>query len=132
MQSKNILYIWQSTYPWEVRAEKLTDSLILAGHDVSLLCRKIDSHKNANPKLSLFNLQSNPFNAPVPFSPVWTQEIKKIIKHKKIDLIIARDILVTPSALQAAKNFSIPVLIDMAEHYPAAMKGWKKYNSAFY
>ncbi len=127
MQGKKILYVWQSSYPWEIRVEKITEALVKAGAEVSILCRKKTALK-INPQIKLFDLSHRRLNAAVPFSPVWTAEIKQIIASEKVDLIIARDILVSPSAIRAASAMGIPVLMDMAEHYPAAMKGWKKYR----
>ncbi|MBC7419472.1 MAG: glycosyltransferase [Bdellovibrio sp.] len=130
MQDKKILYVWQSSYPWEVRVQKITEALVKAGAQVSILCRKKTEIKSSA-EIKIFDFGDSSFSAPAPFSPVWTKRMKEIIQTEKIDLIIARDILVSPSAIRAAKSFDIPVLIDMAEHYPAAMKGWKKYRKGF-
>lgn len=131
MQGKKILYVWQSSYPWEVRVEKITEALLKAGAEVCILCRK-KTDLNINPQIKLFDLSDHALNAAIPFSPVWTRRIKDIVATEKIDLIIARDILVSPSAIRAGKAYKIPVLMDMAEHYPAAMRGWKKYQVGFW
>lgn len=124
--NKHILYVWQGSFPWEVRVDKILKSLHKAGYQVSLLCRKKIASIN---EAQVFEIGSS-LSAPLPFSPLWTKKIREIIQEQKIDLVIARDILVAPSCLQAAEK-KIPVLIDMAEHYPAAMKGWGKYNRHF-
>lgn len=131
LQNKNILYIWQSSYPWEIRVDKTIQALLSVGAHVNLLCRNKKSESNTA-GLQYFDLSDEPFNQALPFSPIWTRKISKILIQQKIDLVIARDILVTPSALMSAKKLGVPVIMDMAEHYPAAMRGWKKYNENFW
>ena len=36
-----ILKIYDGDYPWDVRVEKITQSLLGAGHEVRLLCRNL-------------------------------------------------------------------------------------------
>lgn len=37
----NILVIWKNDYPWDIRVEKISTTLALAGHDVHILARNI-------------------------------------------------------------------------------------------
>ncbi len=123
----SILYVWQGNYPWDVRVEKIGRSLAQAGHKITLLARK---RVEPMPPLPFEVLEvSSSFNAPLPWSPIWTRRIKQVISERKIDLVIARDFWITASSINAAEAMNIPCIIDMAEHYPAAMRGWKKYNS---
>jgi glycosyltransferase involved in cell wall biosynthesis len=123
----SILYVWQSHYPWDIRVEKICNALAEAGHHVTLLTRRrVDNFSSSSFKIVEIN---NKLNQPLPFSPIWKNKIQEIIRNEKIDLVISRDFWVTPSAIQASRTEKIPCIIDMAEHYPAAMRGWKKYNS---
>jgi glycosyltransferase involved in cell wall biosynthesis len=125
----SILYVWQSVYPWDIRVEKICRSLAENGHQVTLLARE---RKEPMPPLP-FEVVEIPsrWNAPIPWSPIWTKAIRNLIQEKKCDLVVSRDLWTTPSAIQASRSEGIPCLIDMAEHYPAAMRGWKKYNENF-
>ena len=35
----NILFLWDSDYPWDIRVEKICNTLIENGHEVHLVCR---------------------------------------------------------------------------------------------
>jgi glycosyltransferase involved in cell wall biosynthesis len=68
---------------------------------------------------------------PVSLNPVWRKLIKDKIDEIRPDLIMPREIMLAEAASDIARAGNIPVIIDMAEHYPAAMKGWKKYSGNF-
>lgn len=118
----NILYVWQSSFPPEIRIEKIAGSLSQHSR-VHIAC------KNQNQSSKVFSM-TEVKSAAIPFHPSWILAIAKIIETERIDLIIARDILVAPASIIAA-NSRIPVILDMAENYPEAMRGWKKYNNSF-
>ena len=50
-----------------------------------------------------------------------------IIQEFKPSLIMCREMIPMQACSKASKG-NIPILLDMAEHYPAAMREWKKYN----
>ncbi|MBC7465989.1 MAG: glycosyltransferase [Bdellovibrio sp.] len=131
MRGKNILYVWQNSYPWEIRVDKTITTLLEAGANVHLLCRQKKAEPN-HPHLLYHDLSDRKLNYAIPFSPVWEKKIQELVGLHKIHLIIARDILIAPAAIRAVNEFKIPVILDMAEHYPAAMRGWKKYNKNFF
>jgi glycosyltransferase involved in cell wall biosynthesis len=139
--SKSILYVWQSQFPWEVRAEKICRALAENGHRVTLFCRASGTQKTPRfsnstapelPQHQGFSIWpwQHPVSLPLPGNPFWTQALITAATEVKADLIVARDILVAPMALKAARKLKIPFVIDMAEHYPAALRGWKKYNQS--
>jgi glycosyltransferase involved in cell wall biosynthesis len=68
---------------------------------------------------------------PVPKNPVWSNAIKNAIKEIRPDLIIVREIMIAEAPAKLGKKYSIPVIMDMAENYPACMRSWHKYNSTF-
>jgi glycosyltransferase involved in cell wall biosynthesis len=133
-----ILYVWQAKYPWDVRVEKVCHALKQSGFEVEILARqgageppyaetegpeKIPIHRVGPPgALSL----------PVPGNPLWLRAIRARIQKFKPDLVIARDIPLAIPAEKACREKNIPVIIDMAEHYPVAMRTWKKYQSHFF
>lgn len=132
--SKKILYIWKGAYPWDVRTEKFCDTLSQNAYDVLLLARwNGEEQQNEiihNIKISRVGFkQKSAFSLPIPYNPVWYYEIKKAIQSFKPDLIIVREIMLAESAGKLARKFNLPIIMDMAENYPAAMRDWKKYNS---
>lgn len=130
---KRILYVWKDQYPWDVRAEKVCLSLIEAGSEVFMLARNkgealkeeningIEVIRVGNPKRQYLTL-------PVPKNPIWGMALKFTIEDLDPDLIIVREIMLAESVCKYGKKYGIPVIMDMAEHYPAAMRDWKKYN----
>lgn len=132
-----ILYIWKSPYPWDIRVEKFCRTLGKNGFQVRLLSRwknEINYKDNYNdfevirigyqkPRILFTPYQSNIF---------WKYELNKQIQEFKPDLIIVREFFITHLVKKIVKNRNIPVIMDMAENYPAAMKLWEKYNSKFY
>jgi len=132
----NILYIWKSPYPWDVRVEKVCTALRNSGFNITILARcangelkeeYIDNMKIIRVGCGTRWILSNP----VSMNPIWKKAINSCIESEKPDLIITREIMLAEVAAFAARKKNIPVVMDMAEHYPAAMKSWKKYQDNF-
>ncbi len=130
---KKILYIWKDKYPWDIRVEKFCKSLLNAGYEVLLLARWKGEEKEeemvdgiqvrrAGYKKNILCMQ------PVSLNPLWKADIKKNIAAFAPDLIIVREILLAQISGKIARRKGIPVIMDMAENYPAAMKLWDKYS----
>ena len=127
-----ILYVCQGAYPWEVRVEKFCDSLIAAGHEVTVLCRwqpgsaereLVRGAMVVRAGFEAASWQSLPTSA----NPLWRSAIRKLVAQTQPHLIIVREMLLATACAHAASG-RCPVVMDMAEHYPAAMKSWKKYR----
>jgi glycosyltransferase involved in cell wall biosynthesis len=129
---KNVLYVWKSPYPWDPRIEKICKTLHSNNFDVNLLARW-DGKQRENETIDGLNVIRVGYNLPTKFSaplfsnPVWKKAISSAIKEFKPTLIMPREIMLAETCGKAGRKFGIPVLMDMAEHYPAAMKGWDKY-----
>jgi len=130
---KKILYIWKGPYPWDIRVAKICNSLTDTGFNTTILCRwngEVDEITEKN-KIKIirvgYNLKPS-FSLPIPNNPIWQKSIKNTIKEIKPDLIIVREIMLAKDAAVISKKFNIPIIMDMAENYPAAMKDWKKYR----
>lgn len=132
-----VLFLWDSDYPWDVRVEKICNTLINAGCDVHLVCRNKtrkkneEKYKNINihriPCLSkTYGTLNDIFTFPLFFSPIWLFLINKVVKSKNIDIIIVRDLPMSLAAITVAKIKKIPVVLDMAECYPELIRlVWK-------
>lgn len=130
-----ILYIWDADYPWDIRVEKICDTLKSNGHEIHIASRnlkrkavyeeargisihRIDTWKND--KLNYF------FSFPLFFSPVWKRFLDRIIKKNNIEIIIVRDLPMAIAGIWAGKRANIPVIFDMAEDYVAMIRDiWK-------
>lgn len=135
MSNKKILYVWKSPFPWDVRVDKICSTLAKRGYTVRILA-KWDGEENKLEKINGFEVFRAGFKKkrslllPIPQNPLWKKEISRQIHDFKPDIIIPREIMLSKicSDLAGIK----PVVIDMAENYPAAMKAWKKYNNSFF
>jgi glycosyltransferase involved in cell wall biosynthesis len=67
---------------------------------------------------------------PVSINPLWKKAIYNAAIEIKPDIIMPREIMLAGAAAKAGKKLGIPVIMDMAENYPAAMKEWKKYRGS--
>lgn len=134
---KSILYIFKGKYPWDIRVEKFSKSFLDADYQVVILSRwvsglsEIDQFDNLCIKRVGFGLPSY-MSLPVSNNPIWKKAIRNTISEFNPSLIIARDIMLAEAAADVGHSLNLPVLMDMAEHYPAAMREWKKYNKTFF
>jgi glycosyltransferase involved in cell wall biosynthesis len=140
MKTRKILYVWQARYPWDVRVEKICNGLKRNGFEVEILARRgpdeaVSAFTAEPEKIPIHRVgpkTPRALSLPVPFNPSWEQAIAKRVEAFRPTLVIARDIpLALPSAKVCAR-FGIPMVIDMAEHYPVAMRTWKKYQSGIF
>jgi glycosyltransferase involved in cell wall biosynthesis len=130
---KRILYIWQAGYPWDVRVEKICLALRDNGFDVTLMARwkPGQAEKESIDGIHVIRVGYGlPSQASIPLSanPLWYKAIYQTVRELRPSIIIPREILLTEAAARAARELHIPVIMDMAEHYPAAIREWKKYT----
>jgi len=128
-----ILFCWDGEYPWDVRVEKVCNSLIKAGHTIHLVCRNqrdlpreelykgILIHRIASLPKSFASVNSA-FTFPAFFSPVWLRRLRQVAHGQKCELVIVRDLPMSPAALWVGRACGIPILLDMAECYPEMLR----------
>ena len=131
----NICIIWKNDYPWDVRIEKFAHCLRDAGHEVFLLCSNSKRQKTEEDingiKIRRLPAAANPvhnaiISAPFYLNPYWLKLCSGVIEKNKIDLIIVRDLPLVVVSLLLKKKYGIPVVLDMAENYPAMY--WKRFH----
>jgi glycosyltransferase involved in cell wall biosynthesis len=133
---KKVLYIYKSKYPWDVRVEKICKALSDSDFKVAILARYQDEKLteeiiNGIRVIRFGKGLPRLFSAPFHFNYFWKKKIEKTIQIEKPDVIIVREMHIAELAGKAAKKNGIPVIMDMAENYPAAMCDFKQYNSNF-
>ncbi|MEW6418490.1 MAG: glycosyltransferase family 4 protein [Nitrospirota bacterium] len=123
-----IAILWKNDYPWDVRVEKISKSLISFGHEVHIIARnlkKLPSYEkldgiHVHRLRSLNNDSLNAaFSIPSFLNPFWYLRINKICTEHQIDLIVIRDLPLVLNGVAIAKMRGIPTLFDMAENYSA-------------
>ncbi len=123
--------------PDEVRAEKICRALVRDGHEVTVLSRWFAGalEREVYQGVTILRVgkglpgwRSNPLS----MNPFWKKSIFKAAQETQAQLIITREMLIAEASANVGRKLGIPTLIDMAENYPGAMRGWKKYQSKFY
>jgi len=133
-----ILMILQADFPPDIRVEKEVRSLAHAGHEVHLICKNVTGRKDEEiyPDLlyihrlraakSWLHRWDNLRMFPIPQNPVWKQRICEVIQNFGIEAIHVHDLPLAPLAVKLGRKFNLPVIFDMHENYPAALKAWRK------
>lgn len=126
------VYLFQDEYPWDIRVEKITSSLINADILTTIVSRNRKGLAREEKKSSgliirrlpigLTSIDRDFLNFPAFFSPVWKKELERTIIKYQSDVLIVRDLPLSPLAYYIGKKYKIPVIMDMAENYPAMIQ----------
>jgi len=130
-----ILMILQSEFPPDIRLEKEIKSLSLAGFSVRVVCNQYKKELNPEYEYCTIDRIKAPFksaslnkllNFPIFFNPRFIFKIwQNVIKYKP-NYIHAHDLPMAPLGLFFGKIFKFPMVSDMHENYPAALKAFQK------
>lgn len=127
------MYVWDADYPWDVRTEKVCRTLREAGHDVHIVARNrawkpsVEElpegvvHRMA-PWRAIGQRLDAQLGFPAFFSPRWFKLIDDTVTDIDADLIIVRDLPLCPTAIAVGRRHHVPVILDMAENYPAMIR----------
>ncbi len=129
----NIIYLFKAKFPWDGRLVKICNTLQQAGHNVLVVAR----WKGESQQFEIWN-SLNVFRAcfkiptflsiPSPNNSLWKYSLKAIFEDYKPDAVIVREFFLVKPVRDSLKSKRIPIIVDMAEHYPAVVREWKKYN----
>lgn len=130
---RRIVYVWDADYPWDVRTEKVCRTLREAGHDVHIVARNRAWKQNVEelpegivhrmpPWRSVGQRLDTQLGFPAFFSPRWFKLILDTVTQVDADLIIVRDLPLCPTAIAVGRLRNVPVILDMAENYPAMIR----------
>jgi glycosyltransferase involved in cell wall biosynthesis len=127
-----VCYVYQDQYPWDIRIEKITEALAESGTDVHIVSRnrsgvppreqladRIHVHRVAQ---GFDRISRTILNFPAFFSPAWLRKTVSTVEEECADVIIVRDLPLGPMAYWAGKLTGRPVMMDMAENYPAMIQ----------
>jgi glycosyltransferase involved in cell wall biosynthesis len=137
MPKKKVLHLWQSNYPWEVRIGKINRSLIRSDYDVTVMARgsytdpeyeELETGEKIIRVNPWTRSRTNVVTLPVPYNPMWMSALKKAMYRVDYDAVVIRDIPLFECVSALRRNR--PIILDMAEHYPAAMRTWDKYKKS--
>lgn len=130
---RRIVYVWDADYPWDVRTEKICRTLVGAGHEIHIVARNRawkptleHLREGTVHRMRPWRLLGRRIDAqlgfPAFFSPRWTSLIARTVRDVKADLLIVRDLPLCPTTLRVGGAEGVPVILDMAENYPAMIR----------
>jgi glycosyltransferase involved in cell wall biosynthesis len=128
-----ICHVWDAEYPWDIRVEKISRALNDAGFGVDIIARnrRMDApredvgyavvHRLA-PMGALPKAANAALMFPAFFNPLWFERIRSVAIEGPARVILCRDIPLAPTCIAVARALGIPVVLDIAEHYPAMIR----------
>ena len=133
------LFIYKEEYPWDVRVEKIVDSLVDDGHEVLLVCRNlrqevVDEHAKG------FKIRRLPVTSHWPrswqkisnlalwFNPVWVATVFRAAKEFRPEVIIVRDLPLVMTGIAVGRRWRARVIFDMAECYPEMYRSSRQFR----
>lgn len=126
------LFVWDSDYPWDIRVEKVCNTLRDNGAEIHLVCRNTrgsPSYERYN-GLHLHRVYAWPapkklskmLSFPAFFSPFWLYKIWDTARKQRCNMIVVRDLPMAPAAVVVGRLLGLPVIFDMAECYPEMLR----------
>ena len=126
-----VLVVYKEDYPWDVRVEKLAQTLKGAGHSVTVVARNRDQLPtiDENNGIAIRRLPITrrfpkfvqaAVNLPFWFNPFWLWLLLRSSRNikKNEGVIIVRDLPLVKSGILIGKLRTLKTVFDMAECYP--------------
>src|SRR5690606_1805735 len=128
-----ILKVWDADYPRDVRVETVCRALHGAGPEVHLVARNRQRRERFERlpyatvhRLGNFGLLGRAIDDAISFpafcNPRWVRLIHGTASRAGAELILCRDLPLAPAAIWAGRRLGVPVVLDMAENYPAMIR----------
>jgi len=133
-----ICMVLESYFPPDIRVEKEAKALISAGYEIYLLSlgkKGMPERENINginiirifpPQNFLGKAWRYSWFSIFFDNPLWKRCLQNVIKQYEIDIVHVHDLPLVKTAISVAKKFDIPVIADLHENYPEAVKAWRK------
>lgn len=126
-------------FPPDIRVEKETRSLTRAGHEVHLVCigdanetetiEGVAVHRLFFDRSSVIKRMLNSRKTLNYFYiKKWCRELLELHRREKFSLFHAHDLPTAPYSLLAGKRADIPVVLDMHENYPEALRTYMSFS----
>jgi glycosyltransferase involved in cell wall biosynthesis len=128
--------LFQSDFPPEVRLGRTAKALLRAGHEVWVVCdnRKGRPHQESYGQIRIRRIRNIAPGAggigqlvrlPIFWNPVWVAQFVPLVLAEGFDVFHAINLTMAPLALAMGRLLRIPVVYDMYENYPEALRSWK-------
>ena len=133
------LFIYKEEYPWDVRVEKIVNSLADEGHEVLLVCRNL-RQEVIKEHAKGFTIRRLPVTIRWPsfwqkivnlalwFNPFWVATVFRAAKEFRPEVIIVRDLPLVMTGIAAGRLWRARVIFDMAECYPEMYRSLRQFR----
>ncbi|WEU39795.1 MAG: glycosyltransferase family 4 protein [Candidatus Odinarchaeum yellowstonii] len=138
-----ILMVLDKFFPSDIRVEKEARALLNAGNEVFLLSmgkNDLAEREDVNgvkvirlkPAPGLLNRIKNWLHFTFLFIyPSWRRAVEKIIDENRIDVVHVHDLKMVKTCLKPALKKKIPIIADLHENFPEALKIWRSTRKFF-
>lgn len=135
--------ILNSIFPPDIRVEKEARTLIKEGHEVFIISKWREgmrfTEKFDDITIKRINTYVGNFKKYIYFGKrainfihvTWDHHIRSFISENDIDVIHVHDLPLAKTCYLIAKENNIPLIVDLHENYPKAVKEYYKNNSLF-
>lgn len=124
-------------YPFDLRVKKETKSLLADGHGVTVLCRQgtADTHREVVDGVTVYRYAPSTTSRSLPdkvrylltqVHPYWAGALREVVEAENIDAIHVHDLRFADTALAVGKQYGLPVVADLHENYPEAVRQWRR------
>ncbi len=130
-----ICLVYQGEFPDSERIEKTAKSLTAAGHEVFLLANNYGKfHEPEQQVGDVHVLRLGPtfrrrlwnrlLKFPIFLNPLWMAALLRVVRSRRIEALQIIDVPLSAAVLWVGRLYGLPVIYDMWENYPEALKGW--------
>jgi len=123
-------------YPPDVRVDKELRALAPDGHRVTLLARRVGDRPAREVLLGgAVTVVREPVTRQAAWrraaaqarliAPEWLAPLERFVARERPDALHVHDLLLVPTALRVAEGHGIPVVADLHENMPAALRAYR-------
>jgi len=134
-----ICMVFDDDYPWDIRVEKVGRALVEGGHEVYLAVRNrtrtgvlsedVDGIQvRRMPPLPIPHRLDTGLMFPAFFSPRWLWHITNVVRRNDCQSLLIRDLPLALAGIAVGRVLGLPVVIDLAENYPAALTAFQNHS----
>lgn len=131
-----ICLLFQNDFPPDPRVSRTLKTLSEAGHQVELFCdnRHTRPHCETIEGVLVTRIKTVASRAkgwrrlaglPIFWNPIWMWQFLRFVKSKRFDALHAVNLTMLPLGFLCARLMGVPVIYDMHENYPAALRSWR-------
>ena len=139
-----ICMLLSEPFPPDIRVEKETRALSTAGHRIMLLCHA-EAGRPTRERIDGVDVVRLPIEETYAgvvgslcrsrylltwVSPLWKRALERVLVTDGIDAIHVHDLPLAKTALAVGERCDLPIVLDLHENYPAAVRQWRRAAAA--